>query len=210
MRSKNCQECTRLRIAQDRPVRDPAEARVLEVARLLCSNFYRVVDDQFKSYCVLTSTITQAALAHYAIESTLLPCQMVHITDESAHFVGFSGRPLANQWDGHVVVLVRHLLLDFAVGSLSRYHGIKAPRTVIACQLPIRSNLIARVGMGDGRRLLWVNPPPDADPKPPPTSDDLVKHWTGRLIERLSDAVHAPEVDEAGPFHPLDDIWFSV
>ncbi len=171
--------------AESRSNSIPSDGTVADIARLMCSNFYQVVDGEYHTYCALTSAVTQAALTHFGIESAILPCQLIHLADEGAHFIGFCGLTLTNQWDGHVVVCTRHLLLDWAVGSLSRYHSLRVPRTALVGRLAIRSNVIGRASLGNGRRLLWVNPPDGVDVSVPPSPAPLVRSLSERLIEKL-------------------------
>ena len=69
---------------------------------------------------------------------------------------------------------------------------------------------MARVGLGDGRRLLWVDPPLEADLNPPPAPDDLVKLWSARLIDKLSGAGAASGNGETAAFEPARDTCLAA
>jgi hypothetical protein len=157
-----------------------------DLLQSIVDNLYSVIDRRWETYCILVSNVVAAALHRLGVEAEVIPCQLVHIGGPRYDVIGFSGRCLPDQWDGHVVVRVGQFVIDGAVAGLRHHAGRNVPAAVLARCLPIPSSILARHDLGGDRQLLWLAPPDGADTAPPLQPEDLICTLSERLVARLA------------------------
>ena len=78
-----------------------AENQVVDQLRLA---FYEIVPSELRTYCSLTSRISQAVLNRFSIQNELMPCQLWYSSETQNYVVGFlENQKQSAEWNGHVV-----------------------------------------------------------------------------------------------------------
>ncbi len=179
------------------------EKKILVVDALV-ENFYSVVPHELKTYCSVTSRITQATLKHFGVETRLLPCQVWVATADHNYVVGFVGKvPVNGKWDGHVVCSGDGFIVDAALRHFNVEFGLTVPSIVAAEKFAVPTQVISRVNLDTASRLWWYMPPvsDDIDLNVPQEPPEVIAKYSALLIERLSKlpAIATERVEQSEP-----------
>jgi hypothetical protein len=164
------------------------EKEILSIDALV-ENFYKVVPPEWKTYCSLTSHITQASLRHFGIETVLLPCQVWVVAPQQNYIVGFLGKSVVpDKWNGHVVCAGENFIVDAALHHFNVDFGLTVPSIVAAAKFRVPTQVISRLDLDEPHHLWWHLPPvyDDIDLNIPHAPPELVSLYSRQLIERLS------------------------
>lgn len=161
-----------------------AENQIVDELRLA---FYELVPAELRTFCSLTSRISQEVLNKFAIRNELMPCQLWY-SDQTRNFVvGFlSNQPASPEWNGHVVCRAGNVIIDAATQNLEVKLGVVVPWVVVARRFLVTSQLIARAKLADGAMLEWFYPPASAVVQPPEEPQNIIERYAALLVERIS------------------------
>ena len=180
----------------------PKEGPSIEaLVRYLAQHYYEVVPDSLRTYCAVTSRITQAVLHAYGLPARLTPCQVWYVTPGHNHVVGFLGQdPVPGKWDGHVACTVGPWMIDAAISQYQRDFGLVTPWVVLTQPFRVRSRVIARLDLGPDRGLWWHEPPGGLDLTPPAEPEALVETHARALIAYLDSRLGPAGADSTSAF----------
>ena len=154
--------------------------------RLVAKQYYLVIPEKFKTYCVFNSRVLAKVFEHFGIESEVVPCQALLSQPAKSSVIGFVGSsPGEGGWDGHVICRVGDHYIDATVRHFSESIGDNLPDTVVFQRLPIQSNVLGRSSIDDFNRFWWVTPPAAFDPTPPEEDKDAVLLYAKKLVEHI-------------------------
>lgn len=149
--------------------------------------FYELVPAELRTYCSLTSRISQEVLNKFAIRNELMPSQLWY-SDQNRNFVvGFlSNQQVSPEWNGHVVCRAGNVIIDAATQNLEVKLGVVVPWVVVARRFLVTSQLIARARPADSAMLEWFYPPASALVQPPEEPQNIIDQYAALLFERIS------------------------
>ncbi len=154
--------------------------------RLVAKQYYQVVPEKFKTYCVFNSRVLAKVFEHFGIESEVVACQALLSQPAMSTVIGFVGSsPGDGGWDGHAICRAGDHYVDAAVQHFSGKLGDKAMDTVVFKRLPIQSNVLGRSDIDDLNRFWWVTPPSAFDTTPPSDNPISVFTYSKQLIAHL-------------------------
>ena len=154
--------------------------------RLVAKQYYLVIPEKFKTYCVFNSRVLAKVFEHFGIESEVVPCQALLSQPAKSSVIGFVGSsPGEGGWDGHVICRVGDHYIDATVRHFSESIGDNLPDTVVFQRLPIQSNVLGRSSIDDLNRFWWVTPPATFDPTPPEEDQEAVLLHAKKLVEHI-------------------------
>ena len=169
------------------PTLTPAPGESDAIVQALTRHFYEFVPGSLRTYCALTSRITQAALKAFGLPARLTACQIWYVTPRHNHVVGFLGREATpGKWDGHVACTVGPWLIDAALHQCHRDFGLAAPWIALARPFQVRSRVIARLDLAPEQSLWWLEPPGGLDATAPAEPEALVQTHAQALVEGLA------------------------
>ena len=154
--------------------------------RLVAKQYYQVIPEKFKTYCVFNSRVLARVFEHFGIESEVVACQALLSQPAMSTVIGFVGsRPGDGGWDGHAICRAGDHYVDAAVQHFADKIGDKTLDTVVFKRLPIQSNVLGRSDIDDFNRFWWVTPPAAFDATPPSDNPISVLTHSKELIEHL-------------------------
>jgi hypothetical protein len=159
---------------------------ILPFLNAMAENYYQVIPEKYKKYCILNAQIAQDVLRHFNIASFFMPTQLWCVDDERNYVVGFVGNePQPGIWDGHAICATNDYIFDAATVHLRSEHALDVPDVVIGERFKIPSHAIARLNLAGGMRLWWHDAPAVSQRHPVLEDLELVKSLAGDLIARL-------------------------
>lgn len=152
----------------------------------LADCFYKVVPDQYRTYCAFTSKIIQNVLGHFGMTCERVPCQIWYSKPNHMYVIGFLGKSNPEKWDGHVICKTGRLLIDTATHHFERDFGLQVPPMVVTPMFEFPTTALAHVNINSTDSLWWYLPPQGADVSLPQEPEDLANLYTAELINRLN------------------------
>jgi hypothetical protein len=169
---------------------------ILPFLNAMAENYFNVIPEQYKKYCILNAQICQEVLRHFNIASFFLPTQLWCVDDERNYVVGFVGNePQPGIWDGHAICATNDYIFDASTVHLRNEYGLDVPDVVVGERFKIPSHAIARRNLAGSMRLWWHDAPAVTQRHPVLEDFELVKSLAGDLInylERGHLGEHAP------------------
>ncbi len=160
----------------------------------LANAYYEVLDQGYRTGCMLTASVSCAVLEHFGVQAQVTPCQVWYSLAHHNYVVGFVGSaPQKDKWDGHVVCTSTNFLLDAALFHFKREFDMDVPWVASVQRIPVASQMMARYELPSGQSLKWLNPPPGSDTQYPEVPKGLVQELAGKLVERLQAVASVPE-----------------
>lgn len=149
--------------------------------------FYDLVPAELRTFCSLTSRISQEVLNKFAIRNELMPCQLWYSNQTQNYVVGFlANQEPSTEWNGHVVCRAGNVIIDAATQNLEVKLGVVVPWVVVARRFMVTSQLIARAKLADNDMLEWFYPPASAVVQPPEEPQSIIEQYADLLGERIS------------------------
>ncbi len=163
-----------------------SEDRIVDQLRLA---YYQVVPSEYRTYCSLTSRITQAVLSKFSIVNELMPCQLWYANQTQNFVVGFLNQSEPTQeWNGHVVCRAGNVIIDAATQNLEVKLGVTVPWVVVARRFLVTTQLISRVRLSDHAMLEWFYPPMGVGTVPPEEPVAIVQQYSDLLFQKIANA----------------------
>lgn len=156
------------------------------IVEKLAHAFYKVVPENYKTYCAFTSQVLEQVLNHFGVPCQRVPCQVWYTEPQKINVIGFLGQSNHGKWDGHIVCCTNQLLIDTALHHFEREFGAKAPWVAVARLFEFPSTAIAHLPLDASNSIWWHHPPEGAMVTPPQEPQDLVDQYAGALIQTLS------------------------
>ena len=154
--------------------------------RLVAKQYYQIIPEKFKTYCVFNSRVLARVFEHFGIESEVVPCQALLSQPAKSSVIGFVGSsPGAGGWDGHAICRAGDHYIDASVHHFADNIANKDLDIVVFKSLPIQSNVLGRSDIDDFNRFWWVTPPAASDPTPPSDNPVSVLVHSKKLIEHI-------------------------
>ena len=164
-----------------------AENQVVDQLRLA---FYEIVPSELRTYCSLTSRISQAVLNRFSIQNELMPCQLWYSSETQNYVVGFlENQKQSAEWNGHVVCRAGNVIMDAATQNLEVKLGVKVPCVVVARRFMVSTQLISRARLQNNAILEWFYPPPNALVQPPDEPQEIIDRYSALLFDRISNSI---------------------
>jgi hypothetical protein len=161
-----------------------AENHIVDKLRLA---YYEVVPAEFRTFCSLTSRISQAVLTQLGISTELMPCQLWYTNQTQNYVVGFLNNPSPTQeWNGHVVCRAGNVIIDAATQNLEVKLGVTVPWVVVARRFMVTTQLISRARLDDQAMLEWFYPPAGVVTEPPEEPSALIEQYSNLLLQKIS------------------------
>ncbi len=161
-----------------------AENQVVDQLRLA---FYEIVPSELRTYCSLTSRISQAVLNRFSIQNELMPCQLWYSSETQNYVVGFlENQKQSAEWNGHVVCRAGNVIMDAATQNLEVKLGVKVPCVVVARRFMVSTQLISRARLQNNAILEWFYPPRGLDVLPPEEPSEMIEKYAHLLFEKIS------------------------
>lgn len=162
----------------------------------MAANYYSVIPETYKKYCILNAQICQEVLRHFNIASFFLPTQLWCVDDEHNYVVGFVGNaPTPGIWDGHAVCATNDYVFDASLIHLRAEYALDVPDIAIGERFKLPTHAIARQNLAGGHRLWWHDAPAVAQRHPVLEDIQMVKTLAGDLINHLEQVY----MGDAGP-----------
>jgi hypothetical protein len=154
--------------------------------RLVAKQYFQVVPDKFKTYCVFNARVLAKVFEHFGLESEVVPCQALLSQPSKSSVIGFVGSsPGPGGWDGHAICRVGDYYIDATVHHFAGDLSEQILDTVIFKRLPIQSNVLGRSDIDEFNRFWWVTPPNVPDPTPPSDNPVSVLFHSKNLIRHV-------------------------
>ena len=158
----------------------------LKFLQFLTRQYYEVVPEKYKTFCVFNARLLQMVLAHYSIESELMPCQIWLSRPNDSVALGFlDTKPGPGGWDGHVACRVGDYFIDASVHHFKEVTGLDLPNAVLVQLFNRPSHILGRYNISDTDRLWWHQPPEGVDPTPPQENPDALDLHAKQLIAHM-------------------------
>ena len=164
----------------------PTTAQHLELIHQLAHCFYKVVPEEYRTYCAFTSEIIQKALTHFGVTCERVPCQIWYTRPDHIYVIGFLGKETASKWDGHVVCCAEGVVIDAAIHHFEREFGLAVPWMVTVPMLSFPTPALAQMNMSITDAIWWQPPPEGAHTSLPDEPQALVQQYAEALIKALS------------------------
>lgn len=159
---------------------------ILPFLTAMAENYYEVVPEKYKKYCILNSQICQEVLRHFNVPSVFLPVQLWYEDEGHNYVAGFVGNaPSPGVWDGHAVCATNDYIFDASLVHFRSELGLAVPEVVVGERFKLPSHAIARQNLGGGARLWWHDAPAVAQRYPVLEDIQTVKALAADLIDRL-------------------------
>jgi hypothetical protein len=164
-----------------------SENQVVDRLRL---SFYEVVPAEYRTFCSLTSRISQATLNKLGIVNELMPCQLWYANQSQNFVVGFlNSQESSQEWNGHVVCRAGNVIIDAATQNLEVKLGVSVPWVVVARRFMVTTQLISRARLQNNAMLEWFYPPAGVIVDPPEEPQALIDQYANLLYLKISQAV---------------------
>lgn len=159
---------------------------ILPFLNAMAVNYYSVIPEMYKKYCILNAQICQEVLRHFNIASFFMPTQLWCVDDASNYVVGFVGsEPQPNIWDGHAICATNDYIIDASLVHLRNEHGLDVPDIVVGQRFKLPTHAIARHNLTGTMRLWWHDAPAVVQRHPLLEDIQLVKTLAADLINHL-------------------------
>jgi hypothetical protein len=159
---------------------------ILPFLTTMAANYYCVIPEVYKKYCILNAQICQEVLRHFNIASFFLPTQLWCVDDQNNYVVGFVGStPIPGIWDGHAVCATNDYVFDASLVHLRAEYALDVPDIAIGERFKLPSHAIARQNLEGSRRLWWHDAPAVVQRHPVLEDIQLVKTLAADLINHL-------------------------
>lgn len=170
----------------------PVEQTIL---RSIGNLYYEVIPMELRTYCSLTSAISKAVLAHFGIESNVIPCQVWYSVPDHNFVIGFVGHaPRDGKWDGHAICTAGNWFIDAALTHFKTEFNLDIPAVAVGERFTLPTQAISRVDLSTTQRLWWHHPPHGVDTSIPINPPGLVGDYAQRLIEKMTQQTSAYRV----------------
>ena len=84
--------------------------------RLVAKQYYEVIPEKYKTFCVFNAQVLAKIFQHYGLDSEIIPCQTLLSEPSSSTLIGFVGsNPGVGGWDGHAICRVGDYYIDASV-----------------------------------------------------------------------------------------------
>lgn len=161
-----------------------AEIQIVDRLRLA---YYEVVPAEFRTFCSLTSRISQAVLSKFSIVNELMPCQLWYTHQTQNYVVGFLNKQVPTaEWNGHVVCRAGNVIIDAATQNLEVKLGVQVPWVVVARRFMVTTQLISRARLDNNAMLEWFYPPQGVVTEPPEEPMALIEQYSSLLFQKIS------------------------
>ena len=158
----------------------------LKFLQFLTRQYYEVVPEKYKTFCVFNARLLQMVLAHYSIESELMPCQIwLSRTDDSIALGFLDTKPGPGGWDGHVACRIGDYFIDASVHHFKEVTGLDLPDALLVQRFNRPSHILGRYNISDTDRLWWHQPPEGVDPTPPHENPEVLDLHAKQLIAHM-------------------------
>jgi len=154
--------------------------------RLVAKQYYQVIPEKFKTFCVFNARVLAKVFEHFGIEAEVVPCQALLSQPAKSSVIGFVGSsPGAGGWDEHAICRVGDHYIDASVHHFADSVADQALDTVVFKSLPIQSNVLGRSDIDEYNRFWWVTPPAVPDSTPPSDNPVSVLFHSKKLIDHI-------------------------
>ena len=158
----------------------------IKFLQLITRQYYEVVPEKYRTFCVFNARLLQMVLTHYGIESELMPCQIWLSRPDDSIALGFlDTKPGPGGWDGHVACRAGDYFIDASVHHFHESTGLGLPDAVLVQRFNRPSHILGRYNISDSDRLWWHQPPDGVDPTPPQENPAELSLYAGQLIQHL-------------------------
>ncbi|HTR01339.1 MAG TPA: hypothetical protein VMH83_15175 [Candidatus Acidoferrum sp.] len=164
-----------------------------EIFLALGNAFYDVVPEKYRTYCALTSQISQQALKYFGIESTVVACEVWYVSSTGNFVVGNHATPSSEKWPGHAICLAEDWLIDAALHHFKRQFELEVPDLVVKKTFGIDSNVIGRFDAGPQDRIWWHRLPHTIVMKIPQEPEDIVSRCALDLANEVESRLAGKE-----------------
>lgn len=165
------------------------------VVENLVDTYYNCVPTRYKTYCSLTSRISERVLSSFGIRAELVPCQLWCVTSTHNYVIGFVGNTSPGRWDGHVICVAGDYLVDAATHHIPKQFNISVPDILFSQLIPLPTQVISRYNLDDAKRLWWHPLPSGFDPTPPDEPKAIIDEYSDRLIREIHNRLDRREID---------------
>jgi len=156
------------------------------LVRLIAKQYYKVIPEKFKTYCVFNSRVLAKVFQHFGIEAEVVTCQALLSQPSKSSIVGFIGsNPTKGGWDGHAICRIGDHYIDATVHHFAESINGKVLDTVVFKRLPIQSNVLGRSDIDEYNRFWWVTPPAVRDSTPPSDNPVSILIHSKNLIQHV-------------------------
>jgi hypothetical protein len=156
----------------------------------LAHGFYRVVPEQYRTYCAFTTEIIQKVLHRLSVPCERVPCQILYTQPDHIYVIGFLGKHDPAKWDGHIVCCAGGILIDAALHHFEQEFGLQVPWMITTPMLNFPTSALAHVSMNSSDAIWWQSPPAGVATQPPSEPQDLVQQYADALIIALTPSLH--------------------
>lgn len=158
----------------------------LRFLQLITRQYYEVVPEKYRTFCVFNARLLQMVLRHFGIQSELMPCQIWLSRADDSIALGFlDTQPGPGGWDGHVACRAGDYFIDASVYHFKEATGVDLPDAVLIKRFGRPSHILGRYNVSDSDRLWWHQPPDGVDSSPPPENQTDLNLYAGKLISHL-------------------------
>ena len=159
----------------------------LRFLQLVTRQYYEVVPEKYRTYCVFNARLLQRVLTHYRIRSELMPCQIWLSRPADSIVLGFldSKPEPGGGWDGHVACRVGDYFIDASVYHFHEAAGVAFPNSLLVQRFNRPSQILGQYNISASDRLWWHQPPDGVDSTPPQENQADLNLYAGQLIKHL-------------------------
>jgi hypothetical protein len=154
--------------------------------QLITRQYYEVVPEKYRTFCVFNARLLQKVLSHYGIRSELMPCQIWLSRADDSIALGFlDTKPGPGGWDGHVACRAGDYFIYASVYHFHEAAGVAFPDSLLVQRFNRPSQILGQYNISASDRLWWHQPPDGVDPTPPQENQEELSLYAGLLIEHL-------------------------
>ena len=159
----------------------------IKFLQLITRQYYEVVPEKYRTFCVFNARLLQMVLTHYRIASELMPCQIWLSRADDSIVLGFldSKPPPGGGWDGHVACRVGDYFIDASVYHFHEAAGVTFSDSLLVQRFNRPSQILGQYNISGSDRLWWHQPPDGVDPTPPQENPAELSLYAGQLIQHL-------------------------
>lgn len=152
----------------------------------MAENYYTIIPEKYKKYCILNSQICQEVLRHFNVASFFLPAQLWYEDARHNYVAGFVGNaPTPGVWDGHAVCATNDYIFDASLVHFRNELGLEVPDVIVGERFKLNTHAIARQNLDGGARLWWHDAPAVAQRHPVLEDIQTVRTLAADLIDHL-------------------------
>ena len=160
----------------------------LKFLQFLTRQYYEVMPEKYRTFCVFNARLLQKVLTHFGIRSELMPCQIWLSRPDDSIALGFlDTKPGPGGWDGHVACRAGDYFIDASVYHFKEAAGIDVSDAVLVQRFDRPSHILGRYNVSDSDRLWWHQPPDGVDPTPPEENQTELNFYANQLIAHLDE-----------------------